>query len=164
LLANADPPLGDDLYDLTGEDHLRPDWQVRREGIKRLVSVLFMTKKPLRRWPGNSPAERADLRACFPEQRLPAVVAEIKGRHAAIADQFECGRGLFFQRIESDIAVAVMLRLIADGHIALPLHDGFICRVQDAEMVAEIMREEASRRAGPLPVEIKLAEKAVLNQ
>jgi len=50
--------------------------------------------------------------------------AAILERHAAIADHFQRGEGLNLMRTESDILVAVLLRLIDLGIIALPMHDG----------------------------------------
>jgi hypothetical protein len=147
LLAGHTPPSGD-MYDI------HPDWQ--REGVKRVVSALFMATKPFRHWPGTASLAWQELRACFPDgTRIAEVVEAIRHRHAAIADQLENGRGMFLQRIESDICVGALLRLIEMGLVALPLHDGLICRVEDAEIVAQTMREAAAKRLGPLPVAIK---------
>lgn len=147
--AKRSPP--GDLYDLTGKDHLRDDWPVLRQGRKVMVNALFFARKPMKQWPGDFHNHHA-LRACFPpDKKARDAVADIKQRHAAIAaDWFEQGRGLELMRRESDILVAVLLRLIALGIIALPIHDSVIVRQDLAEDVRQIMQEEAPE----IPVKI----------
>lgn len=138
-----------DLYDLTRRGHERHDWHALREGRKQLVSVMFMSKKPLRQWPGATPREREDIRSCFPKgTRVKDEIAAIRERHKAIADWFECGRGLSLQRTESDILVAVLLKLIARGITALPIHDAVLVARSHGETAQRIMEAEAKRVTG----------------
>jgi hypothetical protein len=146
--AAARVPHGD-LYDLTGTDHLRPGWQVLREGRKQLVSVMFMSKSSLRQWPGGTPREREDIRSCFPKgAKIKHEVAAIRERHEAIADWFECGRGLSLQRAESDIIVAVLLKLNALGITALPIHDAVLVARSQGKTAQRIMEAEARKATG----------------
>ncbi len=151
------PPPGD-LYDLTGVDHERPDWPALRTGRKKILSAMLLMKSSLKQWPGGSPEEQAAVRGCFPPGTKPAhIVSEIKARHSAIAASwFEKGRGLELHRLESEILIAVMLKLIGLGiRGALPLHDCVIVARSDGEVARAVMLEEALRLTGAdIPVEI----------
>jgi hypothetical protein len=155
------PPPGDgDLYDLTGMDHLRPDWQALREGRKKLVSAMFTSKRPLRQWPGATPREREDIQRCFPKgARVKHETTAIRERHKAIADWLECGWGLRLQRTESDILVAVLLKLIALGITALPIHDAVLVAKSHAETAQRTMEAEARKATGAvIPAKISAVE------
>jgi hypothetical protein len=149
-------PQGDDLYDLTGTDHLRPDWQTLREGRKRLVSVMFMSKRKLTQWPGMTPREREDIKSPFGRSaKVKDEVAAIRERHKAIAEWFECGRGLRLQRTESDILVAVLLKLNALGITALPIHDAVLVARSHGETAKRIMEAESRKVTGAkIPVKV----------
>jgi hypothetical protein len=148
--------LAEDPYDLTGSDHERSDWPRLREGRKRLVSAAFMSKKPLRRWPGATPAEWASIRSCFPKDaKVKDEVAAIRSRHQAIAAWFECNRGMDLQRTESDILVAVLLKLNALGITALPIHDAVLVARSHGETAKRIMEAEARKVTGAkIPVKV----------
>lgn len=155
-LAKQAPPPGD-LYDLTGHDHERAGWASLREGRKKMVNALIFADKRLSQWPAQTPAERAELRNRFPRGAKPsAVIGAIKERHSAVAAEwFEQGRGLELMRLESDILIAVLLRLIDLGIGALPLHDSVIVARSDGEAARRIMLEEARRLTGTdIPVKI----------
>ncbi|WP_050382298.1 hypothetical protein [Bradyrhizobium pachyrhizi] len=155
-LSGLVPPAGD-LYDLTGCDHEASDWPSLREGRKRMVNALISAKRALKQWPGRTSAERAGVRGLFPAGTKPSnVVADIKARHHAIAAEwFERGRAGELQRLESDILIAVMLKLISVGIGALPLHDSVIVARSDGEAARRVMLEEARRIAGAdIPVKI----------
>ncbi|MEK9279886.1 hypothetical protein MTR72_09575 [Bradyrhizobium sp. ISRA442] len=159
-ISKQTPPPGD-LYDLTGHDHERADWQALRLGRKKILAATLLMRTPLRQWLGDSVEERAVLRDCFPPGTKPGhVVAGLKERHKAIAaDWFERGRGLELHRLESDILIAVMLRLIDLGISALPLHDSVIVARSDGERARRVMLEEARRITGAdIPVEISTGD------
>lgn len=147
--AGCEPPHGD-LYDLTGHDHERSDWQILREGRKRLVSAVFTSKRRLRQWPGATHAERESIRSCFPNgAKVREEVAAIRHRHHAIAhDWLECGQGMRLQRLESDILVAVLLKLGARGIAALPIHDSVLVARSRGGTARRIMEAEALAATG----------------
>lgn len=66
---------------------------------------------------------------------------EICRRHSAIKDCFGTGAGVRLQCIDSQIAEKVMLKVIALGGIALPVHDSFIVRSSRADELKEAMEE-----------------------
>lgn len=50
----------------------------------------------------------------------------IQVRHSGIKELFSSGKGLNFQRVDSDIAEAIMLHFAEWNIPALPMHDSFI--------------------------------------
>jgi len=156
--AGIAPPPGD-LYDVTGKDFLRSDWLQLRAGRKRMINALLFATKAIVSWPGQTFEDRAEIRRCFPNGLLPReICAAIKQRHAPIAAEwFEKGRGLELMRLESDILVAVLLRLFEQGVDALPLHDSVIVANNKAGLAKRIMETEALRLSGAaIPVKIEV--------
>lgn len=158
-LAKIKPPQGD-LYDVTGDDVLGPNWMQLREGRKKLTSAMFNRSRPLKGWPGKTAEERKALAACFPSGISARIAtSEIRGKHSAIADYIENGRGLGFMRIESDILVATLLSLMKRGITALPLHDAVLVPERHAIAAKETLQRESKRRIGTvIPAEIKTAD------
>jgi hypothetical protein len=142
ITQGLEPPPGD-LYDLAGLEH-------HREGVKKAVSGLFFRNGPLRRL---SPDLAKLLPAGWTGRKLHAAIAE---RHSAIAPLLGTNIGPRFQRLESDIAVDVMLRLAAEGVVALPLHDAFLCPASKLDSTVKAMQEVSRHHLGRvLPVETK---------
>jgi hypothetical protein len=72
----------------------------------------------------------------------------IRERHAAIADKFQTGIGLRLQRTESDIMVAVLLRLKEMGIVALPIHDALLVADGNEQTAKEMMLEVFRKQLG----------------
>jgi hypothetical protein len=137
------PPEGDlyaGILQETKEDLYKP-------GLKVLVSAMLFRSSQLKRLPKGS----AEL---LPKGSSASLLREnILRRHAPVRDQFEKGIGLSLMKLESDILVAILLRLIDRGIVALQMYDGMIVRHDVAEEVATVMREEAKAQTGfELPV------------
>lgn len=62
-------------------------------------------------------------------------------RHAPIAKHFSTGIGTFLQFLDSRLAESVMLKIVALGGIALPVHDSFIVRAGREEELKSAMDE-----------------------
>ena len=69
-----------------------------------------------------------------------ALVKAIERGHASIAHYFYTGVGRELQRMDSDIAEEVMLKMLERGAVVLPIHDSFIVRASYAEELEEMMR------------------------
>lgn len=54
------------------------------------------------------------------------LVADLIEHHQEISEWFRLGKGLRLQRIDSEIAEGVLLRMVDQGVCCLPIHDGFI--------------------------------------
>lgn len=142
------PPSGD-LY--AGILATPDEDSAYRDGVKQFVSALLSRATVLKRRPRGS------------RERLPKGVSAAKlreavlRRHAAIADIFEADAGRRFQRTESDIIVAVLLRLLDGGIVALPMHDGLMVRKDRAAVAGKVM-EEVSREALGYALEVTIGE------
>lgn len=69
-----------------------------------------------------------------------------------IATWFGSGEGLRLQREDSDLALAVLERLLDAGVVALPVHDSFIARRQDETMLRLAMISAFKARYGFEPL------------
>jgi hypothetical protein len=157
-LAGVVPPPGD-LYDVTGQDALRPDWKRLREGRKKITNAMFNVAAPFKGWPGKTIEDRRTVAACFPPGTKPStVISDIRRKHLAIADCFEHGRGLGFMFTEASILVATLLNLLRRGITALPIHDAVLVAESHAEIARGTLEAEAKRLCNAaIPAEIKTA-------
>ena len=72
----------------------------------------------------------------------------IAEHHAPIADCFYTGVGMELMFEESEVMVALLLRLKAEGVVALPLHDGILVPCDRVEAAEVAMREVFRERTG----------------
>jgi hypothetical protein len=88
-------------------------------------------------------------------KRLQDAVA---AHHPAIAPILNANIGPALANTESNILVAVLLRLLDEGIVALPLHDCLLVPASAKPTALAAMREESERIAGvALPVKDKPA-------
>jgi hypothetical protein len=127
LYGEAGMPLPDDSYELPGVA------KEYRDDVKALFNAMLNARRELRRYPdGIEPI--AGL-SCS------RVVKLIRERHAPIADKFQTGIGLRLQRTESDILIAVLLRLKDLRIVALPIHDALLVAEGNEQTAKEVMLE-----------------------
>jgi len=129
-LAGTTPPDGD-LYDLSAHG-----FPVEcRPGIKKIMNAQIASAKPLTRMPKKT-------RKTIPRDYSYADVKKaVWEKHAPIVPYFGAGTGPRLMKLESDILVCVLLRLIDEGVGALPIHDAILVR-QDQVMAAKAAMEE----------------------
>ena len=72
------------------------------------------------------------------------VIADIKRIHQPIAKFFHTDAGARLMRVDSDLAVAVMSRLMRQGILALPVHDSFLVPARHADALEDAMLESAA--------------------
>lgn len=60
-------------------------------------------------------------------------------------------KGLTLQRLESDIAEAVMLHFVRQGHAILPIHDAFIVQAHLERELVQLMKDTFKARLGQVP-------------
>jgi hypothetical protein len=81
------------------------------------------------------------------------VRSAILAHHLNLEPVFEKGVGMSLMFTESQILVAVLLRLMDEGIVTLPMHDGVMAPVSKAERVRRIMEDVAEEKTGfRLPV------------
>ena len=129
-LEGIDLPSGDDAYSL-------PGFEARhRKIIKRTFQRLLNAKQ--RQGMTLEPEEAFSL----PEGKtFNHLIDSLLDKHKAIGRHFFTGDGLQLQRIDSDIAEAVQLRL-ADLNIpTLPVHDSFIVPSSSGKALRDAMAD-----------------------
>lgn len=86
-----------------------------------------------------------------PDLTVKQVVGFIKARHQPIVGDFETGAGLDLMRIESDIALEIVSKAMAEGWTALSVHDSFITTVDRQDRLEAMMSDAYVRRLGRKP-------------
>lgn len=157
-LAYADlgikPPPGDlyagILVDAADDDDAAAEGRYR-EGVKQVVNAMLALTKPLLRLPKGS-------KQLLPKGFTAGVIRPaILARHEAIRSQFERGAAARLMRKESDILVAILLRLIDSESVALPMHDRLMVRRDHADRALAVMREVSKGQTGfELPTKVTL--------
>jgi hypothetical protein len=77
-----------------------------------------------------------------------AITAAIKGKFPALVPYLHTGIGLALQRVDAEIAETVLLDLLRKAIFALPIHDSFIVRANDAGPLEEAMDTAWTRHVG----------------
>ena len=72
------------------------------------------------------------------------VIADIKAVHGPIAKFFHKDTGARLMRVDSDLAVAIMAKLLRRGILALPVHDSFLVPARHADALEETMLDCAA--------------------
>ena len=72
----------------------------------------------------------------------------VKNHFSEFKSYFGTGYGLKLQRMDSDIAEAVMLKFAESGVPILPLHDSFIVHYGYESELQQVMQEEFEKRTG----------------
>lgn len=134
-LCGATLIAGQDPYSIAGlESH--------RAGVKQAISSLWFREGGIRR---ISPELRALLPDGWAGERLTNAII---GHHHAIAPMFGINCGPALMNIESNILVAVLLRLISEGIVALGCHDGILCAVRYKAAAMRAMSEVSAEMLG----------------
>ncbi|WJY21732.1 hypothetical protein QTA57_00535 [Fontisubflavum oceani] len=61
------------------------------------------------------------------------------------------GKGVKLQRLESDLAEAIMLHFVRQGHAILPIHDAFIVQAHLEQELVQVMKDTFKARLGQVP-------------
>ena len=83
------------------------------------------------------------------EQEFKAVLGRLlkalKNRHPAVAHFIGKDQGIKLQRLDSDIADAIMAEFVRQGRPIVPIHDSFLVREQDREFLRQTMADAWKR-------------------
>jgi len=136
LRVGMEPPAGD-LYAVPGLEN--PKY---RDGVKGIMNTLLFAAGPKARMP-------SEFRKQLPKGWTAAKVrGAILLKHPGLEPLLETGVGyeLFFT--ESQIMVAILVRLIDEKIVALPMHDGLIAPISKKDRVRTVMEETAEEVVG----------------
>lgn len=111
-----------------------------RELIKRTFAILLNARDL------DGAVSAISKKFDISEETAFDVILAVKGHHASIIDQFHADAGISLMRIDSDICVSVMLKLVEERIPFLPIHDGFRVPVCDEDRVKETMIEAFQER------------------
>jgi hypothetical protein len=78
-------------------------------------------------------------------QQAQRLMDAIMAKHSPISRMFFTGAGLALQRLDSDIAEAVMREMRRRGIVVLPVHDSFLAPASKAAELETIMIDEAAK-------------------
>ena len=149
----------------SGDPYAIPGLTAYRNDLKTLMNCLWFDAWERKRWPKEmkEDAERPEAARIGEvgsivrkRRKLGQTLAAIREHHPLIADLFgtRIGDGLMFQ--ESQILLASLRRLMADGVVGLGLHDGMMVAASKAELAKTIMEAAAKQVAGTdIPVRIE---------
>jgi hypothetical protein len=141
--AGATPPAGD--------PYAIPGLEAHRQGVKKAFSAIVSARGPLQRLP-------TDIKVLLPPDWTAArITSALADLHPPLAHLFGTDLGVRLMHTESNLLVAVLLRLIRDhGCPALPMHDGVMVPRSAREIAKAVMESESERLLGVrLPVEEK---------
>jgi hypothetical protein len=139
LYAREDVPMDSgDPYDV-GLNFANSD-DPRRDLVKKYLNAVINDER------GHYGLKKAEL------QQLGLTKQELRERlerrHPRLKKYFHSGIGLEMQFVDSQIAEAVMLRMLDLGHVCLPIHDSFIVRRDLTGLLEQVMDEEFRRITG----------------
>lgn len=124
-----------------------------RAAVKLGISALLCRSGAMQRLP-------ADLRKIVgPEWNARRLSAALAKRHPGIAHLFGKGIGLQLMKTESDILLAALGELFAQGIPALPMHDGIMIPASKVETARRAMMRAAQEIVGTA---LPIIQKAVL--
>ena len=90
--------------------------------------------------------------------RLPSgytsqvILDAILAKHPAIADTFFTGQGIYLQATDSKIACQVMLSMARLGKACIGVHDSFIVKEEDKDLLTSAMTAAYVRFVGTAPI------------
>jgi hypothetical protein len=144
--AGAKVPRGD-LYEIEGFD-----WRL----VKIAVNIMFNAQnrrssilaiaKALHDDATLQTTTSVDARQMWWTHQIftKGLVEAIEHKHSRIKDHFSSDCGARFQRVDSDMAMEIMTRMIQrTGRCPLPIHDSFLVAGIDTESLRQTMKEVA---------------------
>lgn len=118
-----------------------------RRSIKRLVQAMLNNDD------GDIEPEMVGLEESFSPRFTRVQIRDmILVRHEKIKDAFGTGIGKRLQRLDSDIALDLITRLMDDGRLCLPIHDGFVVDEANEGLLMHRMRVSYHQVLGYYPI------------
>ncbi len=73
------------------------------------------------------------------------LISDIKGRHQPVSEFFHKDAGARLMRKDSDLAAAILKKLLAKGVVGLPVHDSFLVPASKSTQLEEVMHDCAAQ-------------------
>lgn len=143
LFARHGEVLNHDIYRVAGFEGP----EVRELGKRTFNRLINRTSSA----PMRLAASGSDTAQLPAGMRFSSYVAAFTEQLGPVAQWFGSGEGLRLQREDSDLAVAVLARLLDANVLALPVHDSFIVARRDEAALVDAMRQAFVKRYGFAP-------------
>ncbi len=141
LLAEAGQPIPDDPYrPIVGAN--APD--DLRDHAKATLAALLNAKTGATEEPRNFDSARWGMTA-------EDFRAKVLNAFPMVRAMLGTDKGLTLQRLESDMAEAIMLHFVRQGHAILPIHDAFIVQAHLEGELVQVMKDAFKARLGQVP-------------
>lgn len=140
LFARHGKVLKHDIYRVVGFEGP----EVRELG-KRTFNRLINRKSSK---PHRLMASALDIAQLPADKSFSSYVTAFTEQLGPVAQWFGSGEGLRLQREDSDLAIAVLTRLLDANVMALPVHDSFIVSQRDEATLAHVMVQTFAERYG----------------
>ncbi|MGE5565882.1 MAG: hypothetical protein ACM3YN_06995 [Parcubacteria group bacterium] len=141
LYAQEGMTLTSDPYIVPGYEHVP-----RQMGKRTLNRLLNGTWPACKAHPLARKDEDKDQFSTTPEFRQ--YVIAMRGRLAPVAKYLGTSYGLRLQKRDSDLAIRVLERCLDASVIVFPIHDSFIAKKADEELLYSVMKSEADSFLG----------------
>jgi len=97
----------------------------------------------------NDARRRGKIRSCSPASTL---LNDFGAAHEPLERQFYSGAGLNLMYRDSQVTEAILLRFAKSGEACVPVHDSYIVRASQEDMLRTAMIEEYEKHTGFAPV------------
>ena len=141
LLAEAGQPIPDDPYSrVVGVSAPKE----LRDHAKDTLAALLNAKHGRTEEPRNFDSTKWGMTA-------EDFRAKVLDAFPMVPSMLGTDRGMTLQRLESDLAEAIMLHFVREGHAILPIHDAFIVQAHLEQELVQVMKDTFKARLGQVP-------------
>lgn len=141
LLAEAGQPIPDDPYSpIVGANAPK----ALRDHAKATLAALLNSKSGTTKEPRDFDSAKWGMTA-------EDFRARVLDAFPMVPSMLGTDKGMELQRLESDLAEAIMLHFVRQGHAILPIHDAFIVQAPLGKELVEVMKDTFKARLGQAP-------------
>ena len=141
LLAEAGQPIPDDPYSPIVGPNAPKEF---RDHAKATLAALLNSKSGKTEEPRNFDSARWGMTA-------EDFRAKVQDAFPMVPAMLGTDKGMKLQRLESDLAEAIMLHFVRQGHAILPIHDAFIVQANLERELVQVMQDTFKARLRQVP-------------
>jgi hypothetical protein len=136
----GETPTKTELYELDKFGVYDP--KTYRSGIKQFVGAMLFADKPITRKP-------KDMTRLLPKGlSAEQIASSIIDTHPKVARYFYTGVGYDLQFLESEVIIAILLKLMDENIVALPIHDAVVVPCSEEDETRAVMLEVFKEKVG----------------